>query len=100
MFLEHIKQKVGPYFADSILDCVFIKRKKLDGFDAQSDHLFLCFKFRGMSAFYKARNLWYDEVKKGLEVKQILKTGYYYQGKLIRLYEANIPPLLRFFHIK
>lgn len=99
-FLEHIKQKVGPYFADSILDCVFIKRKKLDGFDAQSDHLFLCFKFRGMSSFYKTRNLWYDEVKKGLEVKQILKPGYYYQGKLIRLYEANIPPLLRFFHIK
>ena len=99
-FLDHIKQKVGPYFADSILDCVFIKRKKLDGFDAQSDHLFLCFKFRGMSSFYKTRNLWYDEVKKGLEVKQILKPGYYYQGKLIRLYEANIPPLLRFFHIK
>jgi DNA polymerase elongation subunit (family B) len=99
-FLEHVKQKVGPYFADSILECVFIKRKKLDGFDAQSDHLFLCFKFRGMSSFYKTRNLWYDEVKKGLEVKQILKPGYYYQGKLIRLYEANIPPLLRFFHIK
>ena len=99
-FLEHIKQKVGPYFADSIVDCVFIKRKKLDGFDAQSDHLFLCFKFRGMSSFYKTRNLWYDEVKKGLEVKQVLKPGYYYQGKLIRLYEANIPPLLRFFHIK
>ena len=93
LFLEHIKQKVGPYFADSILDCVMIKRKKLDGFDAQSDHLFLCFKFRGMSAFYKTRNLWYDEVKKGLEVKQVLKAGYYYQGKLIRLYEANIPPI-------
>ena len=72
-FLDHVKQKVGPYFADSILDCVFIKRKKLDGFDAQSDHLFLCFKFRGMSSFYKTRNLWYDEVKKGLEVKQVLK---------------------------
>jgi len=99
-FLEHVKQKVGPYFADSILECVFIKRKKLDGFDAQSDHLFLCFKFRGMSSFYKTRNLWYDEVKKGLDVKMILKPGYYYQGKLIRLYEANIPPLLRFFHIK
>ena len=100
MFLDHIKQKVGRYYADSILDCVFIKRKKLDGFDAQSDHTFLCFKFRGMSSFYKVRNLWYDEIKKGLEVKQVLKPGYYYQGKLIRLYEANIPPLLRFFHIK
>jgi len=99
-FLDHIKQKVGNYYADSILDCVLIKRKKLDGFDAQSNHLFLCFKFRGMSSFYKVRNLWYDEIKQGTEIKQILKAGYFYQGKLIRLYEANIPPLLRFFHIK
>ena len=30
MFLDHIKQKVGRYYADSILDCVFIKRKKLE----------------------------------------------------------------------
>jgi DNA polymerase elongation subunit (family B) len=99
-FLDHIKQKVGNYYADSIMDCVLIKRKKLDGFDAQSNHLFLCFKFRGMSSFYKVRNLWYDEIKQGTETKQILKAGYFYQGKLIRLYEANIPPLLRFFHIK
>ena len=99
-FLDHIKQKVGNYYADSIMDCVLIKRKKLDGFDAQSNHLFLCFKFRGMSSFYKVRNLWYDEIKQGTETKQILKAGYFYQGKLIRLYESNIPPLLRFFHIK
>ena len=99
-FLDHIKQKIGNYYADSITDCVLIKRKKLDGFDAQSNHLFLCFKFRGMSSFYKVRNLWYDEIKQGTETKQILKAGYFYQGKLIRLYESNIPPLLRFFHIK
>jgi DNA polymerase elongation subunit (family B) len=99
-FLEHIKQKIGKYYADSILDCVLVKRKKIDGFDAQSDHSFICFKFRGMPSFYKVRNLWYDEIRKGDETKQILKAGYFYQGKLIRLYESNIPPLLRFFHIK
>jgi DNA polymerase elongation subunit (family B) len=53
-----------------------------------------------MPSFYKVRNLWYDEVKRGDEVKQVLKKGYSYMGNLIRLYEANIPPLLRFFHIK
>ena len=99
-FLDHIKQKIGNYYAESITDCVLIKRKKLDGFDAQSNHLFICFKFQGMSSFYKVRNLWYDEIKQGTETKQILKSGYFYQGKMIRLYESNIPPLLRFFHIK
>ena len=99
-FVEHIKQKVGHYYAESIMECVLLKRKKLDGFDGQSDHNFLCFKFRGMPSFYKVRNLWYDEVKRGDEVKQVLKKGYSYMGNLIRLYEANIPPLLRFFHIK
>jgi hypothetical protein len=99
-FVEHIKSKIGHYYAESIIECVLLKRKKLDGFDAQSDHNFLCFKFRGMPSFYKVRNLWYDEVTRGEEKKQVLKKGYPYMGNLIRLYEANIPPLLRFFHIK
>ena len=100
-FVSHIKQKVGNYYAESILDCALIKRKKIDGFDAQSDHKFICFKFKGMSSFYKARNLWYNEIKKDDEVKQVLKSGgYNYMGYSIKLYEANIPPLLRYFHIK
>lgn len=101
MFVNHIKQKVGNYFAESILECALIKRKKIDGFDAQSDHKFICFKFKGMSSFYKARNLWYNEIKKDNETRQVLKSsGYNYMGHSIKLYEANIPPLLRYFHIK
>jgi DNA polymerase elongation subunit (family B) len=100
-FVNHIKQKVGNYYAESILECALIKRKKIDGFDAQSDHKFICFKFKGMSSFYKARNLWYNEIKKDNETKQVLKAcGYNYMGSFIKLYEANIPPLLRYFHIK
>ena len=99
-FVNHIKNKVGNYYADSILECALIKRKKIDGFDGQSDHKFICFKFRGMSSFYKVRNLWYNEVKKDDEVKQVLKAGYNYMGYSIKLYESNIPPLLRYFHIK
>jgi len=100
MFLDHLKQTVGKYYAESIIDCLLIKRKKLDGFDGQSDHNFICLKFRGMASFYKVRNLWYDEVKSKGDTKQVLKAGYFYKGKLLKLYEANIPPLLRFFHIK
>jgi len=101
MFVNHVKQKVGNYYAESILECALIKRKKIDGFDAQSEHKFICFKFKGMSSFYKARNLWYNEIKKDTETKQVLKAGgYNYMGYSIKLYEANIPPLLRYFHIK
>jgi len=100
LFLDHLRQTVGKYYAESIIDCLLIKRKKLDGFDGQSDHNFICLKFRGMASFYKVRNLWYDEVKSKGETKQILKAGYFYKGKLLKLYESNIPPLLRFFHIK
>ena len=100
-FVNHVKQKVGTYYADSILETALIKRKKIDGFDGQLDHKFICFKFRGMSSFYKARNLWYNEMKQNDEVKQVLKPqGLSFMGDTIKLYEANIPPLLRFFHIK
>jgi DNA polymerase elongation subunit (family B) len=100
-FVEHVKQRVGTYYADSIVDAALVKRKKIDGFDGQLEHKFICFKFRGMSSFYKARNLWYNEIKKNDEIKQVLKPhGLSFMGDNIKLYEANIPPLLRFFHIK
>jgi len=100
-FVNHLKSRVGGYYEDSITESALVKRKKLDWFDGQSDHKFICLKFRGMSSFYKVRNLWYNEIKKGDEVKQILKPGgYSYMGNSIKIYEANIPPLLRFLHIK
>jgi len=33
-FYEHLKQKVGKYYENSITDCKLIERKKLYGFDA------------------------------------------------------------------
>lgn len=40
-FLEHLKSVVGPYYADSILQCALVRRKKLNGFDGCSEHNFL-----------------------------------------------------------
>jgi DNA polymerase elongation subunit (family B) len=104
IFLDHIKSKIGPYYSDSIVDCVLIKRKKLDGFDGQRDHKFLCFKFKGLPSFNKVKNLWYDEIpspKSRFGKSMILKKfGYKFNGDSFFLYESNIPPLLRYFHIK
>jgi len=99
-FLEHIKQMVGPYYADSILQCAIVKRQKLNGFDACSEHNFLCLKFKGMPSFYKVRNLWYSEDKKDPMRKRLKPGGYSFKGQIYKLYEADLPPVLRFLHIK
>ena len=107
MFLEHVKTQVGRYYAESILECILVKRKKLDGFDGQREHKFICFKFRGMPAFNKIKNLWFEERKTPVSKfspdgkKWVIKPfGYKYNGDYLKIYESNIPPLLRYFHIK
>jgi len=97
MFLAHIKEQIGKYYADCITDCVITKRKKLYGFDGGKQHKFIRFEFSNLTAFNKVKNLWYSGYDKG---HTLLKDGYYFENTNIKLYEANIPPLLRFFHIR
>ena len=96
-FLIHIKNKIGKYYENSITECIIIKRKKLYGFDGGKEHKFIKFEFSSMSAFNKVKNLWYTDYQRG---HTLLNDGYKFNNTNIRLYEANIPPLLRFFHIK
>jgi DNA polymerase elongation subunit (family B) len=109
IFLDHIKSAVGPYMAECILDCSLIYRKKLDGFDGQREHKFLCFKFKGLPCFHRVKNLWYHEIKSTKPSKfnkkegfawVLKKEGYKFKDHYIHLYEAKLPPLLRYLHIK
>lgn len=94
LFLTFMKGKVGRYYEDSIIKCELINKKKLYGFDAAKDHQFVQLTFSNIQCFNKAKNLWYDKERK------LLPNGFLFQGARLFLYEANIPPLLRFFHIK
>jgi DNA polymerase elongation subunit (family B) len=96
-FLAHIKEKIGKYYEKSITECIIIKRKKLYGFDGGKEHKFIKFEFASLSAFNKVKNLWYTDYNKG---HNLLEAGYQFNNTNIKLYEANIPPLLRFFHIR
>ena len=96
-FLEHVKSKVGTFHEKAITNCIMVNRKKLYGFDAGKQYKFLKFEFANLDAFNKTKNLWYSDYKKG---HHLLRQGYYFEDCGTRLYEANIPPLLRFFHIK
>ena len=57
-------------------------------------------------AFNKAKNLWYSPYAsasnkiKTEDQHKLLQNGYVFLESETYLYEANIPPLLRFFHIK
>jgi len=96
-FLSHIKKEIGKYYRNSITECIIIKRKKLYGFDGGKEHKFIKFEFSSLTAFNKTKNLWYTDYNKG---HTLLKNGYRFNNTDIKLYEANIPPLLRFFHIR
>ena len=97
VFLAHLKEKMGKFYQDTITECKIIKRKKLYGFDGGKEHKFIFLEFANLSAFNKAKNLWYTDYNNG---HTLLKNGYRFYDTDIKLYEANIPPLLRFFHIK
>lgn len=93
-FVNHLKEEVlGNYYKDGLLECKLVKRKKLYGFDGGRLHKFLVIKFVNMRVYYKVRGLFFDRQKK-------LRLYRGFQRQPLELYEANIPPLLRFFHIK
>ena len=97
-FLSHLKEKVGKYYKDSITECKIIKRKKLYGFDGGKEHKFIFIEFANLNAFNKVKNFWYSGYQNGQNL--LLKDGYKWRDTNIKLYESNIPPLLRFFHIR
>ena len=96
-FLTHLKIKMGSRYEDSITKCKIIKRRKLYGFDGGKEYKFIFLEFANLNAFNKAKNLWYTDYKSG---HTLLKNGYRFKDTNLLLYESNIPPLLRFFHIR
>jgi DNA polymerase elongation subunit (family B) len=105
-FYNHLKSKVGKYYEDSIVECKLIERKKLYGFDAGKKHRFIEIKFANINIYNKVKNLWFQDStnEDGEKERKLLKNGYSFvynnEVTYIEIYEANIPPLLRFFHIR
>jgi DNA polymerase elongation subunit (family B) len=101
-FVNHLKFKVGRYYENSIIECKLIEKKKLYEFDAGKLHRFIMIKFANVPAYNKVKNFWYKDITddEGQKERRLLKNGYPFKDSFIELYEANIPPLLRFFHLR
>jgi len=101
-FRDHISAKIGNYYDESIIDCKLIAKRKLVGFDNCAKHRFIILKFANSTIFNKVKNLWYQDIinEEGDKERKLIDKGYYFKDCYTELYEANIPPLLRYFHVK
>ena len=72
-----------------------IKKQKLYGFDNFKKHLFLKLTFNTISMMNKFKALWYT---KETDFRKRRLEPYKFQERNLELYEANLPPLLRYFH--
>jgi DNA polymerase elongation subunit (family B) len=101
-FIKHLKSKLGKYYENSIVECKLIERKKLYEFDAGKLHRFIQIKFANVPAYNRVKNFWYkDSVNSdGEKERGLIPNGFWFKDCYVELYEANIPPLLRFFHLR
>jgi hypothetical protein len=105
-FMGHMKKLVGNYYEDSIVECVLVKRHKLYGFDNKKLHNFIKISFTNTGAYNKLKKIFYDDKtsKSGQFERTLKEDGYKYSDDIgithCYLYEADIPPLLKFFHEK
>ena len=89
-----ICKRVG-YMASSILSANLEEHKKLYGFSAGKKYKFVKFTFANTIAMNKVKNMWYGNDQNGERCRQPFR----FKGINLELYESNIPPLLRYFHI-
>jgi DNA polymerase elongation subunit (family B) len=98
-FVIDVVKKLG--FAEGLIikeKCALVKRKKLYGFDGGKMHNFVVLYFKNLAIMNRVKNLWYISCPE-TKSYDLNPEGFNYNGTCLRIYESNIPPLLRFFHI-
>ena len=97
---NHILTSIGEkYYENSIFEIRKVQRKKLYGFDGGENHNFLEISFENTQVMNKVKNLWYDIKMQPSYSKKLKSGGLRIESNRYIIYEGNIPPLLRFFHI-
>ena len=96
---------MGTYYEESIIDSKLIKKHKLNNFDNKKLHNFIKISFKNLPAYNKAKKIFYQDITIGNYFeRKLIKEGYIYENDDSKtncyLYEGDIPPLLKLFHIK
>ena len=98
-FITQVKSDIGEQYADDIVKANLVQRKKLYGFDGGKQYNFVQLKFKNEATMKKTKGLWYSKSNPKNEYR-LNPNGYLFEETKTILYEAQIPPLLRLFHIK
>jgi DNA polymerase elongation subunit (family B) len=102
LFIQDLKTKVSKQFKSAIVSYELIDRHKLYGFTGSKTSKFIKIIFQNQTSMRKYKNQWYNYVEEleGSEYKTNKKLKKVkFNGIYIELYESNIPPILRYFHI-
>ena len=101
---EFLQAKLGTTLGQELLSSSLIQSKTLYGFDNGKKYNFMILRFSNMIAFNKCKSYWFeyaDSVEDPATKEYCLKEkGLYYNKVHLQLYEANIPPILRYLHIR
>ena len=99
-FVDELKKKIGKTFQDSIVSSHLVDHHKLYGFSGGRKHKFIKLVFKNTVSMNKTKNLWFSYVTHERTGENIRKrTNLVFNKREIELYESNIPPLLRYFHV-
>ena len=99
IFITQLRTEMGNGFENAIVAYKLVKRKKLYGFDGGKNHTFVWISFTCEKSMKRAKNCWYYRVNKNSS-SILKKEGYFVNEDALYLYEAQIPPLLRMFHMR
>ena len=110
-FIRDLKKNLkSKYYENSIITekCEIVEKRKLYGFDGGKNHKFVLLVFKNTTVMNRVKNLWYCDIFTPRDGKtRVLKPdGYIFEHANpttktnTYIYEANIPPILRFFHIQ
>ena len=101
-YINRVKDDYTSYYEESIVNSHILERHKLYGFDNNKLHRFICLQFKNTSALNKVKNFWYDITidKSSIFGRKYKLKPFNFMGENTELYEAKLPPLLRYFHIK
>jgi DNA polymerase elongation subunit (family B) len=90
----------GKQLVDSVLDAELVEYNKLYGFSAGKKDKFVKITFKNQNTLNKVKGLWYYYAKDNSGNNNTRRrSNLKFQGIELELYESNIPPLLRYFHI-
>ena len=95
---RHVNQELNPSKNpeyDVKIDYKKVMHHKLYGFDGYKEHSFIQVICQNLAPINVIKGLFYDR-----KTQQLFPNGYLFRKQSTYIYEVQIPPLLRYFHIQ